>query len=121
MKFKLDENLGTKMQELFREAGYDVETVCDEKLQGSSDEYLYRKCCAEHRCLITLDLDFANPLRFPPGKSSGIAVIRIPVNPSHTLLKKLVLQFMEALSLAPIEKELWIIEAGRIRIHQSEN
>lgn len=56
MKFKLDENFGTRTQQIFRAAGHDVQTVCDEGLQGSSDQYLYEVCYTEQRCLVTLDL-----------------------------------------------------------------
>ena len=40
MKFKLDENLGTRMQHLFRSAGHEAHSVRDESLQGSSDRLL---------------------------------------------------------------------------------
>jgi predicted nuclease of predicted toxin-antitoxin system len=121
MKFKLDENFGIRTQHIFRSAGYDIKTVWDQGLQGYSDEEIYKICCSEKRCLVTLDLDFADTIRFPPDKTSGIVVIRIPRNPSLPLLERLIHQLMEALKNMRILKGLWIVEIGRIRIHQTEN
>ena len=120
MKFKVDENFGTRTQQLFHVAGHDVQTVRDQGLQGCSDQHLYKVCCAEQRCLVTLDLDFADVARFPPAQAKGIIVIRVPRNPSLALLEQLVRQFLQALTQMPVEKKLWIGEIGRIRIHQSE-
>jgi predicted nuclease of predicted toxin-antitoxin system len=77
-------------------------------------------CCSEQRCLVTLDLDFADVMRFPPAKGHGIVVIRIPRNPSLRLLEQLVRQFLQALTQMSVEKRLWIVKVGRIRVHQSE-
>ena len=120
MKFKLDENFGTRTLEIFRAAAHDIQTVRSQKLQGCFDQNLYEVCCKEQRCLVTLDLDFADVTRFPPTSASGIVVIRIPRNPSFALLEQLVRQFLQALTQMPVEKKLWIVEVGRIRIHQSE-
>lgn len=119
MKFKLDENFGTRTQQIFRLAGYDVQTVWDQRLQGCSDRQIYETCCSEKRCLVTLDLDFADTILFPPEKTSGIIVIRVPRNPSLQLLERLINQFIEAHKKMPIKKELWIVEVGRI--HQAED
>jgi len=119
MKFKLDENLGTRTQRIFRESGYNVDNVRDESLQGTSDTHLYQVCCQEKRCLITLDLDFADVTRFPPDKAGGIVVIRVPQNPSLALLEHLVRQFLEAAKHESVENRLWIVEIDRIRVHQS--
>jgi predicted nuclease of predicted toxin-antitoxin system len=89
MKFKLDENFGTRTQHIFKKAEHDVQTVRQELLQGASDQCIYEVCCKERRCLVTLDLDFSEVTRFPPDKSCGIAVIRLPRNPSLDLLEKL--------------------------------
>jgi hypothetical protein len=43
MKFKLDENLGRRTQDSFRNAGHDVGTVSEEKLCGASDERSSRR------------------------------------------------------------------------------
>ena len=120
MKFKLDENFGTRTQELFRSASNDVKTVLDQRLQGCSDKHLYEICCKEHRCLVTLDLDFADITRFPPSMGNGIVVIRLPINPSINLLKQLINQFLKTLNQMPVDKKLWIVEADRIRIHESD-
>jgi len=121
MKFKLDENFGTRTQELFRSLGHDVETVRSQKLQGCSDQNLYEVCCTENRCLVTLDLDFADVVRFPPSRSSGIVVIRVPHNPSLALLEQMARQFLRAAEQFTIEKRLLIVEVGRIRIHEADN
>lgn len=120
MKFKLDENFGTRTQQLFRAEGHDVETVKDEGLQGCPDNQLYQKCCEENRCLVSLDLDFADITRFQPHKTSGIVIIRIPQNPSFTVLEQLIRQFLKSLSKMSVENSLWIVEMGRIRVHQPE-
>jgi predicted nuclease of predicted toxin-antitoxin system len=120
MKFKLDENFGTRTQRVFQSAGHDVQTVRDQTLQGCSDQHLYKVCCSERRCLVTLDLDFADVIRFPPAKGHGIVVIRIPRNPSLGLLEQLVRQFLQALTQMSVGKRLWIVEVGRIRVRQSE-
>lgn len=120
MKFKLDENFGKRTQQLFRAAGHDVQTVRDEDLQGSPDQTLYEHCCREQRCLITLDLDFTDVTRFPPSQTAGIAVIRVPKNPTLALLESLIRHFLHTLNTASVNKQLWIIEVGRIRVHQAE-
>jgi predicted nuclease of predicted toxin-antitoxin system len=120
MKFKLDENFGGRTQLIFVAAGHDVQTVRDESLQGASDQQLYDLCRTEQRCLVTLDLDFADVTRFSPKKASGIVVIRVPRNPSLALLERLVRQFLQAAAQMTVERNLWIVEVGRIRVHQSE-
>jgi predicted nuclease of predicted toxin-antitoxin system len=105
---------------LFSAAGHDVQTVFQESLQGASDQQLYEACCAEQRCLVTLDLDFADVLRFPPTHSGGIAVLRLPRNPTLSLLEALIRQLLHTARTVPLEGRLWIVEVGRIRIHQSD-
>ncbi|OQY48549.1 MAG: hypothetical protein B6242_02080 [Anaerolineaceae bacterium 4572_78] len=120
MKFKLDENFGARTQNLFIESGHDVHTVCQESLQGTGDDNLYHVCCSEKRCLVTLDLDFSDIIRFPPKTSHGIVVIRVPQNPSLQLLKLLIKQFIKALDENTLIGNLWIVEVGRIRIRQEK-
>lgn len=78
MKLKLDENLGHSIAELFRQGGDDVSTVHEQGLEGTPDKELIEICSHEARCLVTLDLGFANPLVFNPADFHGIAVLRLP-------------------------------------------
>jgi predicted nuclease of predicted toxin-antitoxin system len=121
VKFKLDENFGTRTLGVFRSHGHDAQTVAAEGLQGCADQRLYDICCVERRCLVTLDLDFGDVIRFPPAASNGVVVIRVPRNPSAALLEQLVQQFLDHLSKMAVDGSLWIVELGRIRIHESED
>ena len=118
MRYKLDENLGTRTQDLFWARGHDVQTVRSEELQGCTDARLYEVCRQEQRCLVTLDLDFADVTRFPPSDANGIVVIRVPQNPSLPLLEQLIRQFLEFSMSTLVDRRLWIVEMGRVRIHE---
>lgn len=48
MRYKLDENLGTRGAQIFSEFGHDVETVVDEGLQSTDDETLIEVCRHEN-------------------------------------------------------------------------
>jgi predicted nuclease of predicted toxin-antitoxin system len=69
MKLKLDENFDRRLVPLLAAEGHDVDTVRAEGLSGSDDTAIYAACQATGWALITLDLDFSNPLRFPPSSS----------------------------------------------------
>lgn len=118
MKLKLDENLSEAAASLFRSDGYDAETVRGQGLSGTTDRQVIAACQAERRCLVTLDLDFANPLLFDPVNYAGIAVLRLPRRPSHQNLLDACQTLIEGLSSSDITGRLWIIQRGRIREYQ---
>jgi len=121
MKFKLDENFGSRCLDLFAAAGHDACTVWAQKLPGATDDQLFSVCLAEGRALVTLDLDFSNLLRFPPGESAGLAVLRLPARPSLALLSQTVQTLLDGLGREPITGKLWIVEPGRIRVHDERD
>ena len=85
------------------------------------DGDLLEYCRAEGRCLVTLDLEFANPLVFLPSRYPGIAVLRIPQKASATDLLMLIETLMEALKSEVLIGKLWIVEIGRIRVYEEED
>jgi len=120
VKFKLDENFGTRAQHLFQAAGHDVSTVGGQDLCGSPDRRIFEICGREGRCLVTLDIDFGDVTRFPPDRSAGVVVLRLPRNPTLPVLESLVGTFLRALGDRPLVGRLWMVEPGRIRVHQTE-
>ncbi|MDW8107840.1 MAG: DUF5615 family PIN-like protein [Armatimonadota bacterium] len=120
MRIKLDENLGKTIARLLRDAGHDVETVVSQSLCGVSDRNLIQVCKQERRCLVTLDMDFANPLVFKPSDYSGIAVLRLTGRATTEELQALATTLIKGLQREPIEGRLWIVQRNRIRVYQQE-
>lgn len=121
MKLKLDENFGRRCIDILSNAGHDCTTVAAEQMSGAADEEIIQTCHLESRGLVTLDLDFANPLRFRPADYSGIAVIRLTGRASYAELLATVTTFAKALETESIAGKLWIVEVGRIRIYRPED
>jgi predicted nuclease of predicted toxin-antitoxin system len=118
MKLKLDENLGRQVAELLRCRGHDVQTVLEENLAAVADEDLMQACRTERRCLVTLDLEFGNPLLFTPAEYAGITVLRLPRKRSPADLLETVETLISALSREDPAGKLWIVQRGRIRVYQ---
>lgn len=118
MKFKLDENLGSAGRDVLEADGHDVMTVADQSLSETTDEELYRVCSVEERVLVTLDHDFGQTLRFPPSSSAGIVVLELRGQLTPTCIRLRITDLAVLLRTRRIGRELWIIEAGRLRIHQ---
>ncbi len=120
MKLKLDENLGERTADLFRQAGMEVSTVPEQSLCGTSDRKLADLCRKDGRCLVTLDLDFGNPLLFTPSEYCGIALLRLPPRPVPQDLWDAARTLIGGLSDQDITGKLWVVQRGRIREYQEE-
>jgi predicted nuclease of predicted toxin-antitoxin system len=120
LKFKLDENLDVRLAATMHEKGLDGDTVLSEALSGASDEGIFEACKKTGRILITLDLDFANPFRFPPQSSPGIMVLR-PQNANLSEVRSLLFNALSRSKEESIQGRLWIVEPGRVRVYVPEN
>lgn len=121
MRFKLDENFGGRIKSLFIKEGYDTSTVIEQKLGGADDKTIYEVCCNEKRCLVSLDLDFSDVIRFPPERCGGIVIVRSSSNLTFGIVTFLTQQFLKVVKNEQIAGKLWIVEPNRIRVHQSES
>lgn len=62
-----------------------------------------------------MDLDFANPIRFPPADTAGIAVLRLREQTVAADIDRLVAQLVAALDTSDLAGHLWIVEQHRVR------
>ena len=79
MRLLLDENLSPQQAVILREQGHDAVAVVDVGLSGQPNEKNRAYAIEENRVLLTLDVDFANMLRFPTAATPG--VIRLKIHP----------------------------------------
>ncbi|MBI4295303.1 MAG: DUF5615 family PIN-like protein [Chloroflexi bacterium] len=121
MRLKLDENLGKNAAEALQQAGHDVATVPSQNLFGTEDRALIEICRREARCLVTLDLEFGNPLLFKHSDSAGVALLRLPPKPTPQDMLDAVRTLIGGLAGgATITGKLWVIQRGRVREYQPE-
>lgn len=118
MRIKLDENVHARLAALLQQAGHEATTVRDQGLGAIEDPALYQHCLSEGNILVTLDLDFSNVLRFPPERTPGLVILRGPDNLFPTI-RILIQTLISALTTDTPSGHLWIVEPGRVRIHES--
>ena len=114
MKLKVDENLPADCAFLLRDAGFEADTVVDERLKGADDAAIASRARSEDRVLVTLDLDFANIRAYPPLEHAGIIVLRPKRQDKLTVLTLMQLVVLALTNRTPAG-ELWIVESDRIR------
>jgi Domain of unknown function (DUF5615) len=68
--------------------------------------------------LVTLDRDFGQIIRFPPAVTAGIVVLECKGRLSPAIILARLTELATLLRSRPIDHELWIIEPGRVRIHE---
>jgi predicted nuclease of predicted toxin-antitoxin system len=117
MKVKLDENLSARVRTILTAKNHDVDTVVDEGLGGADDNSVANAARREGRMLVTLDLDFADIARFPPGSNPGVIVIRVP-EPRPSLVTVALTGLMARYDLNDLSGCTVIAQLGNVRIRR---
>ena len=112
MRIKLDENVHGDARDALAGWGHDVTTAREEGLAGHPDIDIAATVRAERRCLVTFDVDFADPRRFPPAEFVGLVVLRLRAPTSKVQVRRIVSFFA---SQSEVAGRLWIVDETRAR------
>jgi predicted nuclease of predicted toxin-antitoxin system len=117
VKLKLDENLSRNLKSEPGLREHDVLTTGDEGLLSQPDTVVGQAARAEGRMLLTLDLDFADLRKYPPGSHPGIILFR-PDSYGPLSVNRFIDEFVRGNDLASFAGCLVVVDQTRVRIRR---
>jgi len=115
VRIKLDENLSRHLKAPLTALHHDVATVAEEELLGEPDVRIAAAAKREKRLLLTLDVEFGNLTKYPPGTHPGIILFR-PKRFAALRVERFVREFVRNADLTPFAGCLVIVELARVRV-----
>jgi predicted nuclease of predicted toxin-antitoxin system len=119
MKLKLDENLSRHLKSMLTGLGHDVLTAADENLLSRPDTEVAAVCLKEGRMLFTLDIEFADLRKYPPGDHPGIILFRTPSFGPLTV-NKFITDFVRSMNLQDLIACVAVVDPDRVRVRAPE-
>ncbi len=117
MKIKLDENISRHLKPQLQRAGFEVFTAADEGLLGKSDVEVGAAAKSEGAILFTIDLEFADLRKFPPGTHPGIILFR-PQSMGPLATNRFVVNFAKETDMTALSGCTVIVDPTRVRIRR---
>jgi len=115
LKFLADENVAPGVVEALRTEGFNVSSVFERKLSGSSDEKILKLARKEKRIVLTHDKDFGNLIRQPYLPHGGVILLRLKNQSPRNVIHHLI-PFLKKVKKEKIQNKLVIFQEGRVRI-----
>ncbi|MBI2335612.1 MAG: DUF5615 family PIN-like protein [Deltaproteobacteria bacterium] len=117
MKLKLDENISRHLKPILQKLNHDVMTAADEGLLSQPDPIIAAVCKEERRILLTLDVEFADLRKYPPGCFPGIILFR-PESYGPLAVNHFIENFVANTNLEEFRNCIVVVDATRIRIRR---
>lgn len=117
MKLKLDENLSRHLKPILEEQNFDVLTVSDEGLLSQDDTTIGRAAKTEGRMLFTLDIEFGDLRKYPPGMHPGIILFR-PRSFGPLAVNRFVQEFAKEADLEQFVGCVVVVDPSRVRVRR---
>ena len=119
MKLKLDENLSRHLKPVLASLGHDVLTAADESLLSRPDTEIAAAAFNEERILLTLDIEFADLRKYPPGTHPGIILFR-PQSFGPLSVNKFIADFIRSADLGRVISCVAIVDPTHVRVRSPE-
>jgi hypothetical protein len=97
--------------------GHDVSTAQDEGLLGQPDYRVAMAASNGSRLLFTLDVEFADLRKYPPGSHPGIVLFR-PRSMGPLNVNRFVSRFFEVTQLSKLARCTTVVEPDRLRVRK---
>ncbi len=117
MRLKLDENLSRHLKASLSSLQHDVLTAAEEDLPSQPDTVVSAAARREGRILLTLDVEFGDLRKYPPGTHPGIILFR-PRTLGPRAVNRFTESFMQCTDLKHVTGCVVIVEPDRIRTRQ---
>ncbi len=114
MKLKLDENLSRHLKARLSALQHDVLTAAEEGLLSQPDTVVAAAALREGRVLLTLDVEFGDLRKYPPGSHPGIILFR-PKTFGPLAVNKLIESFIQSTDLEGLGGHVVVVEPDRVR------
>lgn len=118
-RFLVDEDLPRSTAVALAGAGYAAVDVRDIGLRGHDDQEVFARAQTLGAVLVTADRGFASLLSFPPGRHSGIIVLRLPNELSTSMLNQILLEAVQEIGAEAIRGALVVVQQHRVRLRRS--
>lgn len=116
MKIKLDENLSRYLKPALVTEGHQASTAADEGLLGKTDEDVAAAAAGEGMMAFTLDLEFGNLRKYPPGPHAGVVLFR-PHSMGPKSVATFVLDFVRRCN-AELTGAVVVVDPDRVRVRR---
>ena len=120
MKLKLDENLSRHLKPVLMELQHDVATAAEQDLLSLPDTEVARAAFNEGRMLLTLDIEFADLRKYPPGSHPGIILFR-PHSLSPLSVNKFIADFVKSADINRLAGCIAVVDRVHVRVRSPEN
>jgi predicted nuclease of predicted toxin-antitoxin system len=120
MKLKLDENLSRHLKPILIGLDYDILTAADENLLSRPDTEIASAARNEHRMVLTLDIEFADLRKYPPGSHPGVILFR-PLSLSPLSVNAFITDFIGRTNLEKLAACVAVVDPVHIRIRSPQN
>lgn len=117
MKLKLDENLSRHLKHALAALHHDVLTVADQGLLSKSDIVVAETAGNEGMMLLTLDLEFGDLRKYPPGHHPGIILFR-PRSFGPLAVNRFVEEFVRDTDLELLDRCVVVVDPSRVRVRR---
>ncbi len=117
MKLKLDENLSRHLKQILCNLRHDVTTAAEEGLLSKTDAAVAAAAKNDGRILLTLDVEFGDVRKYPPGTHPGIVLFR-PRSFGPATVNRFVADFVRDTDLRLLSGCVVIADTDRIRVRR---
>jgi predicted nuclease of predicted toxin-antitoxin system len=117
VRLKLDENLSRHLKATVAAFGHVVTGAADEGLLSQPDTVVAAAAAREDRVLLTLDLEFGDLRKYPPGSHPGIVLFR-PRTFGPRAVNRFIETFLRDTDLTSLARCVVIVEPSRVRVRR---
>ena len=117
MRFIIDADLPRAVARVIADFDHESVDVRDIGMGASSDEQIVEYARSKGLCVLTADLGFGDVRRYPPSRTFGIVILRLPRHATTSFILGLLSSFLSREEILwKLEGKLAVVEVGRIRL-----